>query len=158
MWRQQHTWHILQPGCLMPECKMEVVRVWTPAELCNWWIIWATAGSGEGSILIHRDWTKGQRSGWSRVWWSLQQRSEWVDNSAKWSSGNPRKPSWNCRLVSWKGYLSNRFSKCRKHQARGQNHIANIRNVTGGVQVIQTGRQETSALLPGESKSSLQFH
>lgn len=91
--------------------KMEAVSVWSAAGLCNCLIIWATVSSGEGSALVHGDWTKGPSTS--------VLTSATAEPLGGWSSWSPRRPRWTWRLFDRKGYFLIRFSKCHKHQARG---------------------------------------
>lgn len=110
----------------VPERKMEAVGVWTPAELCNWWIIWAAVRSGEGSALVHqteqrsRDRRATQRGCGSPAA-AERMAGRLLPNEARKTHASQ---SWSCRLLGREGYFSIRFPKCRKHQVRGQNHVA----------------------------------
>lgn len=107
-----------------PDCKMEVVWVWTTAEWCHWWIIWATASSGEGgassTVTEQRDRSasgvpehkcgevcSGGANGWTP--------------SAKRGSWNHASRAGTATCSAGKGLFSLRFLKCPKHHARGHN-------------------------------------
>lgn len=104
----------------LPERKMEVVSVNTS------WILKLMNHLGQVKGVPSPIETEQRKKGVTehkRVDVCSSGANGWTP-SAKWSSWNLCKPSWNCCLSSRKGYFSIRFSKCCKHQARGQNHIA----------------------------------